>query len=161
MSASTDHLGKPRPVTPARQPAGSAPGVSRSNETVSAWVVVMIATDARAGRINARALFKMRLLWFSMLDLVQGRLQTSGQLPCIIVCPEMHEEQPRLFGKHVTVQRRHLDSAFAQRLEHGVDLLRDEHEVPGDRRLAAPGGLEVDDDARTHADGNRHSIFHY
>src|SRR5437660_576532 len=35
-SASTDHLGEPRPVTPERQPAGSAPGASRSNETVSA-----------------------------------------------------------------------------------------------------------------------------
>jgi len=28
--------------------------------------VVMIATDARVGRINARAFFKMRLLSFSM-----------------------------------------------------------------------------------------------
>src|SRR5438552_10793545 len=73
----------------------------------------------------------------------------------------MHEEEPRLLGKHVTVERRHLDPAFTQRLEHGVDLLCDEHEVPGDRRLATPGRLEVDDDARTHADGNRHSIFHY
>src|SRR6266853_3710069 len=99
----------------------------------------MIATDARVGMINAKAFFKMRLLLFSMLDLVQGRLQASSQLSCIIVCPEMHEEKPRLLAKHVTVQRRDLDPAVAQRLEHGVDLLCDEHEVPGDRRLAAPG----------------------
>src|SRR5439155_25729426 len=62
MSASTDHLGEPRPVTPARQPAGSAPGVSRSNETVSACVVVIAITDARVGRISASAFFKTRLL---------------------------------------------------------------------------------------------------
>src|ERR1700716_1352610 len=72
----------------------------------------------------------------------------------------MHEEQPRLFSKHVAVQCRHLDPAVAQRLEDGVDLLCDEHEVPCDRCLAAPGRLEVDDDARTHADRNRHSILH-
>src|SRR5213592_5166121 len=72
----------------------------------------------------------------------------------------MHEEQPRLFGKHVAVQRRHLDPAFAQRFKYGIDLLSDEHEVPRDRRPAAPGRLEVDDDARTHADWNRHAILH-
>src|SRR5712692_488756 len=129
----------------------------------------MIATDARVGMINASALLKTQLLSSSMLsrssfrqlDLAQGRLQVSGQLPGIVVCPEMHEEQPRLFGEHVTMQRSHLDSAVAQGPEHGIDLLCDEHEVPGDRRLAAPGRLEVDDDARSHADGNRHSIFHY
>src|SRR6266705_4833125 len=103
----------------------------------------MIATDARVGMINARAFFKMRLLLFSMLDLVQGRLQASSQLSCIIVCPEMHEEQPRLFGKHVTVQRRHLDPAVAQGLEDGIDLLCDEHEVAGDRCLAAPVGWKL------------------
>src|SRR6266446_4495366 len=118
----------------------------------------MIATDARVGMIDARALFKMRLLLFSMLDLVQGRLQAFSQLSCIVVRPEMHEEQSRLFGKHVAMQRSHLDSAVAQRFKDGIDLLSDKHEVPGDRRLAAPGRLEVDDDARTHADGNRHSI---
>src|SRR6266849_7563185 len=74
---------------------------------------------------------------FRQPDLAQGRLQASGQLPGIIVGPEMHEEQPRLFGKHVAVQRRHLDPALAQGLEYGIDLLCDEHEVPGDRRLAA------------------------
>src|SRR6266581_8677720 len=99
----------------------------------------MIATDARVGRINARAFFKMRLLLFSMLDLVQGRPQASSQLSCIIVCPEMHEEQPRLFSKHVTVQCRHLDPTVAQRFKDGIDLLSDKHEVPGDRRLAAAG----------------------
>src|SRR6267154_1448914 len=95
------------------------------------------------------------------LDLAQGRLQASGQLRGVVVCPEMHEEQPRLLGEHVAVQRRHLDPAVAQGPEHGVDLACDEHEVPGDRRPAAPGRLEVDGDARTHADGDRHSILHY
>jgi hypothetical protein len=33
-SASTDHFGEPRPVTPARQPAGVAPGMSWSNVIV-------------------------------------------------------------------------------------------------------------------------------
>src|SRR5258708_31171316 len=74
---------------------------------------------------------------FRQLDLVQGRLQASRQLSGIIVCPEMHEEQPRLFGEHVAVQRRHLDPALAQGLAHGIDLLRDEHEVTCDRRFAA------------------------
>src|SRR5437016_12864872 len=119
----------------------------------------MIATDARAGRINARALFKMRLLWFSMLDLVQGRLQTSGQLPGVIVCPEMHEEQPRLFGKHVTVQRRHLDPALAHGLEHGVNFRCDEHEVTRDRRTAALARLAVEYDARTDGYCTRHSVL--
>src|SRR5713226_2004335 len=73
----------------------------------------------------------------------------------------MHEEQPRLLIEHVTMQRRDFDPALAQGLEHGVDLPCDEHEVSGDRCLAAAGRLEVDDDARTHADGNRHPALLY
>ena len=46
--------------------------------------------------------------------------------------------------EHVAVQRRHLDAVLAQRLDHRVDLIRRQHEVAGDRRLAAAGRLEVD-----------------
>src|SRR5712692_8228020 len=61
----------------------------------------------------------------------------------------------------MTMQCRHLDPAVAQRLEYGIDLPCDEHEVTGDRCLTAASRLEVDDNARTHGDRNRHSALHY
>ena len=56
----------------------------------------------------------------------------------------MHEVEPRLLVEHVAVQRGDLDAVLPQRLEHRIDLLAQEHEVAGDRRLAVTGRLERD-----------------
>jgi hypothetical protein len=40
-----------------------------------------------------------------------------------IIRPEMHEEQPRLLFKHVTMQSRDLDSVCPQGFDHRVDLI--------------------------------------
>ncbi|NRP90409.1 hypothetical protein GFPCMMHI_06336 [Ensifer adhaerens] len=48
-------------------------------------------------------------------DLVQGRPKTPRKLGYIVVCPEIHEKQPRLVVEHVIVDGSHLDPAFSQR----------------------------------------------
>ena len=84
-----------------------------------------------------------------------------GQLACIIIGPEVHKEEARLLGKHVTVYCRHLYSAFAQRLDDGIYLICREHKIAGDSRLAATGRLEVDRGGDTHRTGRRerHLLF--
>src|SRR3954452_3714929 len=76
--------------------------------------------------------------------LVERGTQARGELDRVVVRPEMHEDEPRLLVEHVAVDRRHLDAIGAQLLDHRIDLLASEHEVAGDRRLAAAGRLEID-----------------
>ena len=61
--------------------------------------------------------------------IVEGGTQALGQFESIVVCPEMHEEQPRLLVEHVTVQRGHRNPVLPQRRDHLVDLAPHEHEV--------------------------------
>src|SRR6516162_9554533 len=81
---------------------------------------------------------------FAARRLVECRAQSLGQLHGIVVCPEMHEEQPRLLVEHMAVDRGYLDAVRAQRLDHRIDLVSGEHEIAGDGGLAAAGGLEID-----------------
>ena len=53
-------------------------------------------------------------LVFGNRDLVESGTQTLGQFARLIIGPEVHEEQPRLFVQHVTVNGGHLDSVFMQ-----------------------------------------------
>src|SRR3954469_19775450 len=75
---------------------------------------------------------------------VEGGAQSLGELDCIVVGPEVHEDETRLLGQHVAVHRRHLNAVFAERLDHRVDLVARQHEVAGDGGLAAAGRLEAD-----------------
>jgi hypothetical protein len=43
--------------------------------------------------------------------------------------------------EHVVMDCRDLDAVIPQRLHYGIDLLRDQQKVAGDRRLAVAGRL--------------------
>jgi len=66
-----------------------------------------------------------------------------SELDGIVVRPEMHEEQPRLLIKHMTVQGRDLDSSCAQSFDHRIDLIGGQYEVTRDCRLAAASRLKA------------------
>ena len=55
----------------------------------------------------------------------------------------MHEEQPRLFGQHVTVDGSHFDAVRAQSFDNGIYFFSRENEVPRYCGLATARGLEV------------------
>jgi hypothetical protein len=57
--------------------------------------------------------------------------------------PEVHEDQARLLGEHVAVDRRYLDAARPQSLDHRVHLVCGQHEIAGDGGLAAAGRLST------------------
>src|SRR6516225_2191932 len=76
--------------------------------------------------------------------LVERSAQPPSELDGIVVRPEVHEEKTGLLVQHVAVNRRDLDAIRPQCLDHRVDLIGGEHEVAGDRSLAATGWLEPD-----------------
>src|SRR6266545_4813283 len=76
--------------------------------------------------------------------LVECGAQSAGELQGVVVRPEVQEEEPRLLGQHVAMDRRYLDAVRPQSLDHRVHLLADEDEVAGDGGLTAAGRLEVD-----------------
>jgi hypothetical protein len=49
--------------------------------------------------------------------LVQRGSKCLGQLYRVVIGPEMHEADPRLLGKHVVVDRRHIGTIGAQRAD--------------------------------------------
>src|SRR5262245_31438915 len=50
--------------------------------------------------------------------LVEHGAQSLGKLHGVVIGPEVQEEEePRLLGEHVAVDRRHLDTVRAQRLD--------------------------------------------
>ena len=70
----------------------------------------------------------------------------------------MHKERSRLIVQHVIVQRGHLDARIAQRGQHRFHLLRFQHEIAGDRGLAATCRLEIDSRGGAHGGRHRHAI---
>lgn len=71
-------------------------------------------------------------------------METVRQLQRIINGPEMQEEQPRLFVEHVAVNRCDVDIVGAQRPDHRIDFITRQYKIPGNRRLAVAGRLEID-----------------
>src|SRR5206468_10100778 len=88
--------------------------------------------------------------------LVERRPNALGKLQRIVVRPKMHEEDTRLFGQHVTVERCHLDAVRSQRLDHGVDLIAGDDKVAGNSCLTSASRLEVDRIRRAHRGWHRH-----
>src|SRR4051794_37135768 len=76
-------------------------------------------------------------LALSACRLVDGGAQSLGKLQCIVVGPEMQEEQPRLLVQHVAVDRGHVDAVRPQGLNNGIDFVIGQNEVAGDGSLAA------------------------
>src|SRR5215204_2082050 len=106
-----------------RSKAGTAPGRNAALAGISA---------SRAGRLIERC------------------AQSPGQLQGIVMRPEMHENQPGLFGQHVAVDCSHLDAIFTQCLDNRVHLLAGEDKIAGNRRLTVGSGLEVDGGGHSH-----------
>src|SRR5262249_58012040 len=78
------------------------------------------------------------------IHFVESRPKAFGELQCIVVRPEVHEQEPRLLVEHVAVQRGDLDAVVSQRLHHGVHFRSYQHIVAGDGRPAAPPWFAVD-----------------
>src|SRR5262249_27662180 len=55
--------------------------------------------------------------------LIKRGPQALGELQGVVVSPEVHEDQPRLLGQHVAMDRGDLDATGAQRLDDRIDLL--------------------------------------
>src|SRR5688572_17826463 len=68
----------------------------------------------------------------------------------VVVCPEVHEEEPRILVGQVVVEARDRDVVLAERLDDWIHLGADQHKVAGDRGLAAASRLEVDGRAEPH-----------
>src|SRR6266481_2361459 len=75
--------------------------------------------------------------------LVQCGAQSLGKLQCIVVGPEMQEEESRLLVQHVAVDRSHVDAVRPQRLDHGIHFVIGENEVTGNRALPPPVGWKL------------------
>src|SRR5438045_7707538 len=60
----------------------------------------------------------------------------------------------------MTVQSYHFDAVISQSLDHGVDFIREQHEVAGDGCFAAAGRLEVNGLRNSHRRRNLHFIVH-
>src|SRR4051794_3766974 len=78
---------------------------------VSVRSITLAASSVLMRGPRSRSAFRLRRL-------VERGAQPLGELDSVVVCPEVHEDQPRLFAQHVTVDRRHLDAALPQLLDH-------------------------------------------
>src|SRR5437762_13662739 len=66
-----------------------------------------------------------RFLAFLGINLVESGAQTLRQLLRVVICPEMHEKEPRLLVEHMAMQCRHLDPVPKELLEHRIHFLCD------------------------------------
>src|SRR3974390_242197 len=76
--------------------------------------------------------------------LVQSGTESLRQFQRIVICPEMQEEQSRLFVQHVAVHGGDLDAVGLQRVDDWVYFAADQHEISRDRRLSVASRLKVD-----------------
>ena len=98
---------------------------------------MIVSRDLRLGPVN-RASRRSAVRSLLAIRLIQGGPQPSGQLPRVIVRPEMHVEEPRGILEAVVVHRRHVDAVLPQGPGDRIHLLVDQDEVSRDRRLARP-----------------------
>src|SRR4051812_2786295 len=82
--------------------------------------------------------------------LVERRPQSPRQLQRVVMRPKMHEDQPRLLGQHVAMDRSDLDAVVAQRLDDRVHFVAGKDEITGDGGLPAASRLEVDGGGYAH-----------
>ena len=83
-----------------------------------------------------------------------------GELDRVVIRPEVQEVKPRLFSQHVAMDGRYFDAIRAQCLDDRIHFVARQDEIPGDRRLAITGWLEVDPGGHAHRTcrGDRHSV---
>src|ERR1700752_2266669 len=85
---------------------------------------------------------------FLILALRAGRLveclaKATGKSQCIIIGPEMEEEQARLVVQHVAVYGGYVDVVRSQRSDHRIHLIAGEYEIPSDSCFAITRGLKT------------------
>src|SRR5438105_12075229 len=85
-----------------------------------------------------------RLSRLFRLGLVERRSQSLRQCHRVVVRPEVHEVDARLFVEEMTVQRRHGDPMIAQRANNWIHFAAPENEITSDGCLSVAGWLEVD-----------------
>src|SRR5690349_6327958 len=88
-------------------------GVRPKNARARARRVRLFASTERSRSVSSASLG---------LRVGKGRMETRRELGCVVVRPEMHEEEPRRLLEHVTVHRGHLDPVFTQRPHHWIHL---------------------------------------
>src|SRR5215471_4376597 len=121
------------------------------------------ATWRKYGRIaqmkpSIPAVLRCRLLSLLLaVGQVERRLQALGEPGGVVRSPEMHVEEPRRVPESMVVERGHVDAVLPEGPGDGIDLLVEEHEIAGDRRLAVGDGLEVHDRHHAHRGQERHA----
>ena len=69
--------------------------------------------------------------------------QACGELARVVIGPEMHEEDARLFVEHVAVQGGDLDAVGLQGLDHRIDLLASSTKSPVMAAVSKPVGWKL------------------
>src|SRR5258708_3518804 len=98
---------------------------------------------------------------FPGVGLIERGAQPFRQFYRVVIGPEMHEEQARLFFQHVAVNGRNLNALLTQRLDHRIDFAAQQNEISGDGGLAPAGRLKVHGRPQAHGAGNRHAGVRY
>src|SRR5207247_4260798 len=82
------------------------------------WNTVVIGARPVEAGVNWQGQFCYRLiqslLLFSRVGLIKRGAKSLCKFQCVIVCPKVHEEKPRLIFQHVAVQRGDGDSVLAK-----------------------------------------------
>lgn len=87
--------------------------------------------------------------WSTCRGALDGHLiERATQPPCecdgVVVRPEVHEEEARLFVEHVAVEGGDFNAALLEGTDDVIHLGGAHHEVARDRRLSSSGRMEVD-----------------
>src|ERR1035437_5622509 len=88
--------------------------------------------------------------WPFLFHLIDRASKSSCEFAGVVVRPEVHEIQSRLFSKHVRVKRGDINLAGAKDRNDAVHFTRQHHEVAGDRRPATTRRLKIDRGRDTH-----------
>src|SRR5208283_3064462 len=114
-AASSRYRGDRSGRSPAR--AGSSPRVREARPPPSAPPKCRATSGLPPAESPARTRSAPR-----NIDLRKRCLQAFGELPGIVIGPEMHEVEVWLIVEHVIVNRGDLDPLVTQRLQHRVHL---------------------------------------
>src|SRR5882724_276391 len=92
-----------------------------------------------------------------------GFVERSAHAACqfqgVVVGPKVDEEHAWLLVQHVTMDRRYLDIAGAQRPDQRIDLTAGDEKVAGDGGFAAAGRLKIDGVGAAKRGTNLHSAL--
>src|SRR5258708_5019364 len=97
-----------------------------TSSAIAVAMVNLMVKSLRLRRTPVSAAGNERPSWRDLAlgagGLVERGAQALGELDGVVIGPEVHEDQARLLGQHVAVDRGDLDAIRAQGLDHGIDL---------------------------------------